>query len=1088
MFSIKSSKFSNCSECELLDSPSCILETNCDNNLNNVDILICAENPGKQEIKKGIPLIGPSGKVFRDYFDLYLKKFNYLITNCVLCATIDKEGKTINPTDEVINRCKYNLFEMIKICNPKLILSLGTSPMKAFDIAAGGITSIRGKLFSWKDWNVLVTYHPSYVKRNMGKKESIVSLNFEDDFKLAKEFLLGNEGNSTNKNNKKVIGTGIFHYKIPKKFYNEKYRLIDIQQLNEKHKILYIFRDSNNKKIYHQESMKYVCYNLKNKEIDNSMILKYDNLEQIEVNSLFERNELNPEFTYEGDLKLSDKHSIDYYLKNKKESKIIDMNIMFLDIELDLQGIKSFPSPDKAERPINLITICYHYNIKTFVLKNKKHENINLEFLKESIDLARFNFEIIDFNKESELLNSFISDIHKIDPDIFSGWNVINFDLQYIINRLEKICPDLQLSKFGTSYVDEKYSNASIPGIVALDQLKLYKEFCGTKRENYKLGTISQIELGNTKVFLDDSMDNIYQNDLNTFIKYNIKDVTLLVDLEEKLNHISFLNELRYICKATFKSSSSTFSRLDCLVVSKLKEKGLSSKNKVSDRARSFPGAFVREPQKGLHSYIVDLDFTSLYPSLIITYNIGPNTFFCKLKDYQQGYDFIHNFDKLPKNIEVIFDPLHKKQEEIIDKNKFKKLVQNSNLIYTINGCFYLNHKKEESVFSKILSELMKSRKIMKNKMFEAIENKEPSQLFNSRQLALKILANALYGVLGTPIFRFFNVDMATSVTLSGQEAIKTSIIEANQFLSKVRTSNEKECNLSKEEMFGELNQETPYIVTGDTDSLFLTYEEFFKSSDKESDCIKKVQEVTNNVQNYLNDKVIINMIKNHNVSIDQNVLSLKNELLIKKGLYISKKHYANYVLLQEGKKINEIKTMGIEIKRSDYSTFTKQSLSELLELILKKNATISRILNFVKNKEKELKIKLNERSRDCFKPASFVKSLKSYKVIPEAVRGMISWNKLEYEAFFPGSKGYLCKIFGLDFDKAPKNVVNNYQKYFTNNKDKLDVIVFPDEIEKLPDYYIIDKKKMVKFHWTDRHNLLLEDVVKKVSKDIFTI
>ena len=137
--------FADCSTCDLLGAPSCILETNSKSDLTKVELIIIAENPGKEEVKKGVPLIGKAGQMFRKYFDKHLKKdCKWLITNCVLCATIDKDGKTGNPTDEVIDRCKENCFEIIRQCSPKLIVLMGTSPMKAFGLAKSGITNLRG--------------------------------------------------------------------------------------------------------------------------------------------------------------------------------------------------------------------------------------------------------------------------------------------------------------------------------------------------------------------------------------------------------------------------------------------------------------------------------------------------------------------------------------------------------------------------------------------------------------------------------------------------------------------------------------------------------------------------------------------------------------------------------------------------------------------------------------------------------------------------------------------------------------------------------------------------------------------------------
>ena len=160
MFSIKSS-LADCSKCELLDENSCILETNCRADLSKVELVIIAENPGKDEVKDGKPLVGKAGKTFRKYFNQFnLNKIPYLITNVVLCQTIDKEtGNTINPTEEVIERCKVNCFDLIEKCNPKLIVVMGASGAKAFGIikkGGSGITTLRGKIYEWNERNIFL--------------------------------------------------------------------------------------------------------------------------------------------------------------------------------------------------------------------------------------------------------------------------------------------------------------------------------------------------------------------------------------------------------------------------------------------------------------------------------------------------------------------------------------------------------------------------------------------------------------------------------------------------------------------------------------------------------------------------------------------------------------------------------------------------------------------------------------------------------------------------------------------------------------------------------------------------------------------
>jgi len=181
--SIKKS-FASCESCALLPCQSCIAETNSASDLSKVEVVFVAENPGSKEIELQTPLIGPAGRVFRHYFDLYfVNYFRYLLTNTVLCQTLKPDGTTGNPSWYVIENCRANCFHIIRQCSPALIVVMGASAMRAFDIARTGITSMRGQLYEWEGYKVLLTVHPSYVLRT-GEYEE-----FGKDLKKARDIL-----------------------------------------------------------------------------------------------------------------------------------------------------------------------------------------------------------------------------------------------------------------------------------------------------------------------------------------------------------------------------------------------------------------------------------------------------------------------------------------------------------------------------------------------------------------------------------------------------------------------------------------------------------------------------------------------------------------------------------------------------------------------------------------------------------------------------------------------------------------------------------------------------------------------------------
>jgi uracil-DNA glycosylase family 4 len=1072
MFSIKNS-YADCLECSLFSEPSCILETNV-KYLNEVKIIFIAENPGKDEIKKEKPLVGKAGKLFRKYFEKFeLNKLPYLLTNVVLCQTLNEDGTTGNPDPVVIERCKKNCFKIIDECNPDLIVLLGASPVSAFGLLpkGTGITNIRGETFKWNNKNVFIMLHPSYINRVKSLEPT-----FENDMKKVAELV----GLNTEKTEiVKTINSksGVFYYKIPDKYYTSNYKLIDVQFLTKSNEILYIFRDKNNKKEYYKTTDDYVCYQIED-ETKARKVVKYEELKQVKV-SYKERYSLNPKITYEGDLKLTTKHAMDYYLLKKEDEPEIPTNIMFLDIET-YSETKVNSSAYDANDPIAIIRYSYNGIKKSLVLDPKV-----LKINNQTIDIS--NKEIVICSSEALLLSTFFNDIRSLECDFISGWFSNEFDMQYIIKRSKKINVDCtKMSRFGEADYNKYQFYPDAAGIVFLDMLELYKTFAKEGRESYSLDFIGNFELKKGKTEKGINFSKIFREDINRAIAYNINDVDLLEELDQKLKHIFLQGELKKVCKSSFRGSKSVLGQVDSLLVSFLKEKGYASKNsEIIEQDKSFEGAYVQTPIVGIHDYIVDFDFTSLYPSLILTYNIGINTFVMKLKDYQLGYDLTYNPDKLPEKIEVIIDPTFHNKLVTISKQELLNKIKSSNLIYTINGCFFKSHDSELSFYAEIVEMLLSSRKSYKNKMFDALNagDKDKENLYDTRQNIYKIIANSLYGGLGNKVFRFFNVDSARSITLSGQEAIKNVMISSENYIEAKKTNSKFEyVDITKQQMFTDnMNIKFQNLVTGDTDSVFLCYSSLMDKDKSEKEKIKIVNNLNIEIQNFLNNDIIKKIVLNHNISIDKNRLELKNELVIKRGLFLAKKRYALYIISKEGNKVSEVKAMGLETKRSDFSKITKDYLKEVLDLILKpEKFSLPNVINYVKEKDELFTKIISSGITQIGRPVSFGKKISEYKTLSQGVKSMINWNNLEYQVFDVGSRGYLFKLKGIDLDRAPKEVIMNYDKYFLKKGAKLETIAVPEEIEYLPNYYIIDVKDMVNFAWKDRYNLLLDSLLIK--------
>jgi uracil-DNA glycosylase family 4 len=1053
----------------LLDAPSCIAETNCKADLSKVDVVFIAENPGKDEVKRGVPLIGRAGQMFRKYFKKFgLDKQNYLLTNTVLCQTLNDDGTTGNPDKDVIERCKVNCMELVKACNPKLLVIMGASPMSAFGIAKAGITDLHGDVVEWEGIKTYIMVHPSFVNRN----KASWTPKFEQAMADVAGIIKGEEI-IVKKDKIKTEGKGVFRYKIPEKFYTDEYRLVDVQFLNTSKQVLYIFRDKDNNKIYHKEEDDYICYQAPT-GVDRRKIVSYDDLNQIRI-KYKDRYGLDSDLTYEGDVKITVKHAQDYYHYNKGEPKT-PLNTMFFDIEVDTGDEQIFPNQKEAAFPVNMFSSIYNGKKTLYVLDNKT-ESIEQE---EGIE-----YKIFGLKEEKKMLKEFIKDFHEADPDFIAGWNLINFDMDYLYHRFENIgIRPSTFSKFGEMYVDSERYICHIPGTVAIDQDFLYKTFTFTKMENYKLAFISQEELGVTKVGLPLKFNEMYWKMLNKTIEYNIRDTELIEKLDAKLKHINLLNELRIICNSSFESLSSS-GQIDGLMVSFLKNKGRASKNMNPHiKKQKYPGAFVVEPIPGVYNNITDFDFASLYPSIILTYNIGINSFVMKTKDMTHGYELAYYPENLPDMVPVIIDPLYEKKEMLVPKEQLLARIKSDNLNTTINGCFFKSQDKSMSSFAQVSDMLLGTRKEYKGKMFEEEDGSEEYNFFFTRQLVYKVLANTLYGVVATKSFRFFDIALATAITMGGQEALKISVIEADAFMRHLDTGKDytPPLPLTKTEMFGRVmpNRSYEYIVTGDTDSIFCCFENF-----KEEKTIPTILGWCAKIEEFLNLDKVIQIVKRHNVDLKYNRLVLKNELVISRGLFLGKKRYIIRVINNEGKDVDKVNYMGVEIKRSDYPSKSKELLVRLSDLILKsEKVSLSSLLKYVNEQEPEFMKLVRVGDKTIARPITWGKELKDYKTITQGVKAMQAWNAIMYNIHKKGVKGYMYWISGIDREKAPEDILKKYEK-FVGEGNKAAVIAIPDEEPKLPEYFIPNMKATMNFVFKDRYELMLQplmDVKKKME------
>lgn len=871
-------------------------------------------------------------------------------------------------------------------------------------------------------------------------------------------------------------------FKIPDVYYTDQYRLVDVQYIPTESKIVYIFRDRDNKKHFYE----YPSYGGNNfywyeKTSTNKIIEKIDNL-KLCFGRYQDRNSTSN--GYGGDINIATQHCVDYYLNNKAEAPIVRENILFFDIETYQYHDNIFPDPSLAKYPITAISF----------RSDKEDDIVHVYLLKLDGEIDSRIDEVFNskkypyitlFNDETIMIRTWLSTIKKMDVDFLAGWNVSGFDIPYIINRCKKLnIPCSDLSPLNYAFADRNGRNF-IGGYTVMDQLKLYKDLTYITQPSYSLNYIAGVVLGKEKVqHVGKSIDVMYREDIELFMKYSQVDTELIYEIEEDVKHIALQDEIRRVATTSQDGAKSTIGQADGLYTMSMKKKGLISRNFTHDiEKESLPGAYVFDAKGGLYEGLIcDFDYRSLYPSIINTWNIGPDSYIAKISE-RDARDYIFNKKNLlKKKIDIIVDPIHAKKKVSLSLSDFEKFLDKYKAQITIVGTIFCGHEIHESINYSVLTMLLSSRKLYKAKMLSAKEAKQKQLTieYNGKQMAYKILANSLYGVLGNAHFRFYNIDLGKSITLTGQEMLKYSAVHTDYYMNgKFKTAND----FVIDPKFDEKVNSAVNILYGDTDSMFVYLTDYLKKKNIEVKKSPEVLKEVSKIQDFINDTIIPTLLMNHRINMKYSEMYLKNEFLMSRYYALNaKKKYASKVISQEGKDICERDIKGLEIKRSEIPSRSQKLLSDIIDTILdetvKKKDLKSKINDIVDSTRAEMLQLIKEGNPSVSKVVAFSKDISEYKVMSQNIKSMLMWNALMgKEDFRTGSKGHLWNILGIDLTKAPKNVVDNYYNIYKKKFLDTDLksIAIPEDVDRLPPYFIVDVKTMIKYCCDDRCQLLLE-------------
>lgn len=550
-------------------------------------------------------------------------------------------------------------------------------------------------------------------------------------------------------------------------------------------------------------------------------------------------------------------------------------------------------------------------------------------------------------NNEKHLLNTFLGFWKTIRPDIITGWNIQGFDIPYLVNRIKRTLGDdavLQLSPFQAYFKNSKYVIAdreikdgrgartySILGVTSFDYLELYKKFNPEKLESYKLDFVGEFEGVGKKVDYSEYGNNLmrlYNENYEKFVEYNEQDVMLVELIDNKKEFVRLGMSVATMTKSRLSEIFGTVKIWDNLVYNMLKKDGIVvPPENFGAEAKDFIGGFVKEPKPGRYKWIVSLDLTSLYPSIIRMYNMSPETI---VRDAMGTQDWLAKMLRM---------------EPVTEEAKAEGCSM------AANGTIY--RQDIEGILPRAMTFVFEERKRYKKLMLEAKKEKEKFlkdnknatedeikvydskiSMLNATQLALKVVANGGYGAIANTAFRYFNPEIAEGITLTGQMTIQYIETKINAFVNLLLGT-----------------EDVDYVVTMDTDSVYVTLEKWVDTlglTDNQQ-IVDKIDElVKTKIEPMLNQEY--QALANY-VGAKKNLMDMKREAIGDIGIFRGKKNYILQVYDLEGVRYTtpELKMTGIETARSSTPRIVRDELEECLKVIVNgtNNDLFKRIENF---------------------------------------------------------------------------------------------------------------------------------------------
>ena len=460
---------------------------------------------------------------------------------------------------------------------------------------------------------------------------------------------------------------------------------------------------------------------------------------------------------------------------------------VFFDIEIEMGGALTEEYIQEAPKPVTSIAWYDRTPDEWVILILDK---------KNQIKHTRGHKEIIPVATEEELLATFIEKFREINPDILVGWNSDYFDIPYLYYRISRVLGEDFANALSPidAVKDESAWNRNgwlnIAGVESLDYMKLHKKFSFRDEPSMRLDAIGEkyVKLG--KIEYDGNLDRLFEDDIQKFIKYNFRDVEILKALDEKFEYIGLVKNLSHKGKHNYGEVYANTKTQDGAISAYLLGQNIvpPARDRNPLTKKNYAGGYLFCPAAGLYKYMFDEDLTSLYPSIIMSLNIGKETYVGRVLDLMNDRNNrlgLNDLKAMDPSKELCVENVQRKQN-YIRCDRIIKTIENNNLAISANGVMYRTDKS--SVLSTILSKWFDERVEYKGYMKKAYKagDKEKGAFWHQRQHTMKILLNSLYGATALGSFRYGSVILSESITLSGQRIIQESALCANRHMNKV--------------------------------------------------------------------------------------------------------------------------------------------------------------------------------------------------------------------------------------------------------------------------------------------------------------